>query len=199
MKLSIVIPAFNESATIERVLDRLSDSVGNFHEIIVIDDASTDETQALVEKRASLDPRIRILRHPQNAGKTAALRTGFAAVTGDLVVVQDADLEYDPADIPDLIAPILDNRGDVSLGSRFMVKRAGRVPKTKPLLRRDLHLFLAGRLRLRAEPAMLIEPTRVMQCVFEAERVVDGAREFERLAVKLQRLVRKTEVPQCQG
>ena len=127
MKLSIVIPAFNESATIERVLDRVSDSVGNFHEIIVIDDASTDETAAHVEKRANLDPRIRILRHPQNAGKTAALRTGFAAVTGDLVVIQDADLEYDPADIADLIAPILDGRGDVSLGSRFMVKRAGRV------------------------------------------------------------------------
>jgi glycosyltransferase involved in cell wall biosynthesis len=127
VKLSIVIPAFNESVTIERVLDRLSESVSNFHEIIVIDDASTDQTAAQVEKRANLDPRIRILRHSQNSGKTAALRTGFAAVTGDLVVVQDADLEYDPADIPDLVAPILDDRGDVSLGSRFMVKRAGRV------------------------------------------------------------------------
>ncbi len=127
MNLSIVIPAFNEAATIDRVFDRIFGSVGNFHEIIVVDDASTDHTAAQVEKRASVDPRIRLLRHTQNSGKTAALRTGFAAVTGDLVVVQDADLEYDPEDIPDLIAPILDGRGDVSLGSRFMVKRAGRV------------------------------------------------------------------------
>ena len=127
MKLSIVIPAFNEATTIERVLARISDSVGHFHEIIVVDDASTDQTAAQVEVQASRDPRIRLLRHSQNSGKTAALRTGFAAVTGDLVVIQDADLEYDPADIPDLIAPILNGRGDVSLGSRFMVKRAGRV------------------------------------------------------------------------
>jgi glycosyltransferase involved in cell wall biosynthesis len=127
VKLSIVIPAFNEAATIERVLARISNSVGHFHEIIVVDDASTDQTAVRVEKQASLDPRIRLLRHSCNSGKTAALRTGFAAVTGDLVVIQDADLEYDPADIPDLIAPILDDRGDVSLGSRFMVKRAGRV------------------------------------------------------------------------
>lgn len=127
MKLSIVIPAFNEAATIDRVLDRISASVGQFHEIVVVDDASSDDTAAHVEKRVGLDPRIRLLRHSQNSGKTAALRTGFAAVTGDLVVVQDADLEYDPADIPDLIAPILDGRGDVSMGSRFMVKRAGRV------------------------------------------------------------------------
>jgi glycosyltransferase involved in cell wall biosynthesis len=127
VKLSIVIPAFNEAATIERVLDRIAESAGHFHEIIVVDDASTDHTSALVEKRVGLDPRIRLLQHARNAGKTAALRTGFGAVTGDLVVIQDADLEYDPSDIPDLIAPIVEGRGDVSLGSRFMVKRAGRV------------------------------------------------------------------------
>jgi glycosyltransferase involved in cell wall biosynthesis len=127
VKLSIVIPAFNEAATIDKVLDRLSESVGHFHEIIVVDDASTDHTAAQAEKRASLDPRIRLLRHSRNSGKTAALRTGFAVVTGDVVVIQDADLEYDPADIPDLIAPIVENRGDVCLGSRFLVKRAGRV------------------------------------------------------------------------
>jgi glycosyltransferase involved in cell wall biosynthesis len=127
VKLSIVIPAFNEVITIDRVLDRISESVACFHEIIVVDDASTDDTASHVEKRAGVDPRIRLFRHSRNSGKTAALRTGFAAVTGDLVVIQDADLEYDPADIPDLIAPILTDRGDVSLGSRFMVKRAGRV------------------------------------------------------------------------
>jgi glycosyltransferase involved in cell wall biosynthesis len=126
-KLSIVIPVFNEAKTIEKVLDRINECVAEVHEIVVVDDASVDETAELVTKRAGVDPRVRLLRHSQNSGKTAALRTGFAAVTGDLVVIQDADLEYDPADIPDLIAPILDDRGDVSLGSRFMVKRAGRV------------------------------------------------------------------------
>jgi glycosyltransferase involved in cell wall biosynthesis len=125
--LSIVIPAFNEAKTIPRVLDRISECVPNFHEIVVVDDASADGTAECVQQRASADPRIRLVRHTQNAGKTAALRTAFAEVTGDIVVIQDADLEYDPADIPDLVAPILENRGDVCLGSRFLVKRAGRV------------------------------------------------------------------------
>ena len=127
MKLSIIIPAFNEAKTIERVLDRLKESVGDFHEIIVVDDASTDGTADIVQKLADSEPRLRLLRHPHNLGKTSALRTGFAEITGDIVVVQDADLEYDPADIPDLIAPILQNQGDVCLGSRFLVKRAGRI------------------------------------------------------------------------
>jgi glycosyltransferase involved in cell wall biosynthesis len=127
MKLSIVIPAYNEAGTIQTVLDRINQSVGDYHEIIVVDDASTDETAELVEKRAAADLRIHLLRHEHNSGKTAALRTGFAAISGDIVVVQDADLEYDPSDIPDLITPIVDNRGDVCLGSRFLVKRAGRV------------------------------------------------------------------------
>lgn len=127
MKLSIIIPAFNEAKTISIVFDRLKECVSDFHEILVIDDASTDGTADLVMARADIDPRIRLLRHTRNQGKTAALRTGFAEVSGDILVVQDADLEYDPADIPDLIAPIVDGRGDVSLGSRFMVKRAGRV------------------------------------------------------------------------
>lgn len=144
MKLSIVIPAFNEAATIHRVLDRISESVGHFHEIIVVDDASSDDTAAHVEKRVGLDPRIRLLRHAQNSGKTAALRTGFAAVTGDIVVVQDADLEYDPADIPDLIAPIVENRGDVCLGSRFLVKRAGRVLYYRHYLANKFLTFLSN-------------------------------------------------------
>jgi glycosyltransferase involved in cell wall biosynthesis len=127
MRLSIVIPVFNEAKTIARLMDRIQECVPGFHEIIVVDDASVDDTAELIEKCAGLDARIRVFRHDQNAGKTAALRTGFSKITGDVVVIQDADLEYDPADIPDLIAPILDNRGDVSLGSRFMVKRAGRV------------------------------------------------------------------------
>lgn len=127
MKLTIVVPAYNEAGTIETVLERINECVPGFHEIIVVDDASQDRTAELVRRRAASDSRIRLLQHERNSGKTAALRTGFAAISGDVVVVQDADLEYDPADIPDLIAPIADNRGDVCLGSRFLVKRAGRV------------------------------------------------------------------------
>ncbi len=125
--LSIVIPAFNEAQTIQRVLDRIGECVSNFREIVVVDDASVDGTAELVQQRANADPRIRLFRHSRNAGKTAALRTAFAEVTGDIVVIQDADLEYDPSDIPDLVAPIVENRGDVCLGSRFLVKSAGRV------------------------------------------------------------------------
>lgn len=127
MNLSIIIPAYNEANTIEQVFDRITECVGDFHEIIVVDDASTDETAERVRKRADSEPRIRLLTHSHNLGKTGALRTGFAEISGDIVVVQDADLEYDPADIPDLIAPILQGQGDVCLGSRFLVKRAGRI------------------------------------------------------------------------
>ncbi|HEX3443875.1 MAG TPA: glycosyltransferase family 2 protein [Chthoniobacterales bacterium] len=144
MKLSIVIPAYNEARTIQAVLDRISEAVGDFHEIVVVDDASSDETAELVRKRVAGDSRIRLLQHERNSGKTAALRTGFAATTGDLVVIQDADLEYDPADIPDLIAPILENRGDVSLGSRFMIKRAGRVLYYRHYLANKFLTFLSN-------------------------------------------------------
>jgi glycosyltransferase involved in cell wall biosynthesis len=141
-KLSIVIPVFNEAKTIQQVMDRIHDCVPGFHEVIVVDDASVDETAALVRKCAEADPRIRVFCHARNAGKTAALRTGFAQVSGDIVVVQDGDLEYDPADILDLVAPIAENRGDVCLGSRFMVKRAGRVLYYRHYLANKLLTFL---------------------------------------------------------
>jgi glycosyltransferase involved in cell wall biosynthesis len=126
-KLSIVIPAFNEAKTIHKVLDRINQCVPDFHEIVIVDDASADGTAAVVQQWRATDPRIRLFSHSLNAGKTAALRTAFGEISGDIVVIQDADLEYDPGDIPDLIAPIVENRGDVCLGSRFLVKRAGRV------------------------------------------------------------------------
>ena len=143
-KLSIVIPAFNEAKTILKVLDRIDQCVSDFHEVVVVDDASTDETAELVRQRISVDSRIRLLQHIQNLGKTAALRSGFGAVTGDLVVIQDADLEYDPADIPDLIAPIVDDRGDVCLGSRFLVKRAGRILYYRHYLANKFLTFLSN-------------------------------------------------------
>ncbi len=118
MKLSVVIPVYNEKGTILEVLERVR-RVDLPKEILVVDDCSTDGTRDVL---ASLPPSedVRILYQPVNMGKGAALRAGFAAVTGDIVVVQDADLEYDPAEYGNLIQPILDNRADVVFGSRFL-------------------------------------------------------------------------------
>jgi glycosyltransferase involved in cell wall biosynthesis len=118
MKLSIVIPVYNEKDTILKVLDRVR-QVDLPKEIIVVDDNSTDGTREILQSLpASSD--LRVLFQPENQGKGAALRTGFSAVTGDIVVIQDADLEYDPAEYSRLIDPILANKADVVYGSRFL-------------------------------------------------------------------------------
>jgi glycosyltransferase involved in cell wall biosynthesis len=121
MKLSVVIPCYNESATIAAVLDAVDAAGPANKEIIVVDDASTDGCFALLQ--GPLRPFIDVLiRHEHNRGKGAALRSGFAVATGDVVVVQDADLEYDPSEYPRLLAPIARGEADVVYGSRF---RAG--------------------------------------------------------------------------
>jgi glycosyltransferase involved in cell wall biosynthesis len=125
--LSLIVPAFNEERTIETVLDKILQFLPDVHEVLVIDDASVDRTPEVCHAYTIRDQRIKLFRHRTNQGKTAALRTGFAACTGSIVVVQDADLEYDPREISDLIAPIKEGSADVCLGSRFMVRRAGRV------------------------------------------------------------------------
>lgn len=124
--LSIVMPAYNEEATLARIIADVV-LVPHLHELIVVDDCSTDRTEAIVRELMSVNPMIKYLRHDKNLGKTEALKTGFAITTGDIVIIQDADLEYDPAEIIDVIDPILKNRADVVYGSRFMVKRAARV------------------------------------------------------------------------
>ncbi len=118
LKLSIVMPVYNEKQTILEILRRVR-AVEMPKEIIIIDDFSTDGTRELLR---TLEPagELKILLHAHNRGKGAALRTGFAAVTGDVVVIQDADLEYDPAEYSTLIQPIMDNRADVVYGSRFL-------------------------------------------------------------------------------
>ena len=117
MKVSIVIPVFNESGTIRHVVERVV-AVQMPKEIIVVDDASTDGTREIIEKelKGKVD---KIIHHPFNQGKGAAMQTGIKHATGDIVMVQDADLEYDPAEYPLLLKPILDGKADVVYGSRF--------------------------------------------------------------------------------
>jgi glycosyltransferase involved in cell wall biosynthesis len=125
--LSLVVPAFNEERTIKTVLDRIFEALPEVHEVIVVDDASHDATLEVCYAYSIEQPRVKLFRHKTNQGKTSALITGFAACTGTIIVVQDADLEYHPREIPDLIAPIVQEVADVCLGSRFLVHRAGRV------------------------------------------------------------------------
>jgi glycosyltransferase involved in cell wall biosynthesis len=117
MRLSVVIPVYNEISTIGEILNRVR-SVPQDKEIIVIDDGSTDGTREWLEKLTMQD--VTVLFHSENKGKGAALRTGFEQATGDIVIIQDADLEYDPRDYDCLIGPIADGRADVVFGSRFL-------------------------------------------------------------------------------
>ncbi len=116
--LSVVIPCFNEVHTLELVVDAVESSPIQDLEIIIVDDCSTDGTRDLL--RDKIEDRVaRVIYHDRNQGKGAALRDGFAVATGDMVVVQDADLEYDPNDYPTLLEPILAGKADVVFGSRF--------------------------------------------------------------------------------
>jgi len=116
--LSVIVPAFNEAETIETVARRLR-GIPLKLEIIAVDDASTDGTAAVLDRLAQGGLVDRVLRHPANRGKGAALRSGIAVATGDIIAVQDADLEYDPVDLPALITPIVKGRADAVYGSRF--------------------------------------------------------------------------------
>ena len=144
MRLSVVIPAYNEERTISTVITALLREVPDLHEIVVVDDGSTDRTADLAQSFCEQDPRIRLIRQPYNQGKTAALRAGFAATTGDLVLVQDADMEYDPVDIPMLIEPIVLGKADVVFGSRFMIRRSARVLYFRHFMANQFLTFLSN-------------------------------------------------------
>jgi glycosyltransferase involved in cell wall biosynthesis len=119
MKVSVVIPAFNEIATMEEIVQRVRAS-GRAAEIVVVDDGSTDGTRELLERLDKECDELTLILHPENRGKGAALRTGFEQASGDVVIVQDADLEYDPQDYARLLEPIENGRADVVFGSRFL-------------------------------------------------------------------------------
>jgi glycosyltransferase involved in cell wall biosynthesis len=126
MKVSIVIPCYNERNTIVEIVQAVRSSGVPDLEIIVVDDCSTDGTREIIETHLP-DLATHLLYHPVNRGKGATLRTGFNAATGDIIIVQDADLEYDPQEYPLLLDPILSGKADVVYGSRFMGGRAHRV------------------------------------------------------------------------
>jgi glycosyltransferase involved in cell wall biosynthesis len=130
VKLSVVVPVFNERGTIHQIVAAICavplDTVGLTKEIVIVDDYSADGTRDELKKLEG-QPGIRVLYHERNQGKGAALRTGFGAATGDLVIVQDADLEYDPREYPKLVQPILEGRADVVFGSRFAGGESHRV------------------------------------------------------------------------
>jgi glycosyltransferase involved in cell wall biosynthesis len=125
-EITVVIPCYNEVSTIEAILDAVRASDIRDKEIVVVDDASSDGTR---EKLRSFEgqPGLRVIFHERNQGKGAALRTGFRAATGDVVIVQDADLEYDPKEYPKLLAPIRAGKADVVYGSRFAGGESHRV------------------------------------------------------------------------
>lgn len=119
--LSVIIPCYNEEATLETIIGRVlaADRLGLNLEIVVVDDGSRDRSVEVAEGLARRHPELRVVRHGQNQGKGAALRTGFQQVSGEVVLIQDADLEYNPQEYPKLLRPIIEGRADVVYGSRF--------------------------------------------------------------------------------
>src|ERR1043166_192527 len=126
MKVSIVIPCYNEKDTIEKIVEAVRNAPVNNKEIIVVDDCSQDGTQTLLREKVS-EVVDQVIYHPINRGKGAALRSGFAVATGDVILVQDADLEYSPEDYPLVLGPLMSDKADAVFGSRFIGGRPHRV------------------------------------------------------------------------
>ena len=126
-KLSVLIPVYNEERYVGEVITRVLALGAVVREVIVVDDGSTDRTAEAVQAAADGEPKVRFHKSPKNGGKTAAIKQALTMAEGDIIIVQDADLEYDPAEIPDVIAPIVNGQADVVFGSRFLVRKAARV------------------------------------------------------------------------
>lgn len=143
MKLSIVIPCYNEKATIEEVIAAVRAAPVKETEIIVVDDCSTDGTRDLLKEKIA--PLVsKVVYHEVNQGKGAALRTGFQSATGDVVIIQDADLEYDPQEYPKLLKPIIDGKADVVYGSRFAGGESHRVVYFWHMMGNEFLTFLSN-------------------------------------------------------
>ena len=126
-KLSVLIPVYNEEKYVGDVITRVLALGPVVKEVIVVDDGSTDRTAEVVQALADGQPKVRFHKSPKNGGKTAAIKQALSMAEGEVIIVQDADLEYDPSEIPDVIAPILTGQADVVFGSRFLVRKAARV------------------------------------------------------------------------
>lgn len=142
-RLSVVVPAFDEENTLRTVVEKLL-LIEQVHEVVIVDDCSKDRTQEIAQALRAEHPSIvKVIRHERNGGKTEALKTGFAATTGNIVIVQDADLEYNPDEIAFVIDPIVKGMADVVFGSRFQVRSAARVLYFYHYLANQLLTFLS--------------------------------------------------------
>ena len=126
-RVSVLIPVYNEEKTVAVVARKVLALGTLVKEVVIVDDGSTDGTAGVVEELAKQEPVVRFFRLPKNQGKTAAIRLALSQATGEVIIIQDADNEYDPAEIPDVVSPILEGHADVVYGSRFMTRKASRV------------------------------------------------------------------------
>lgn len=126
LSVSVLMPAYNEATTVAGIVRRVLALEMDLREIIVVDDGSTDATAEIVRGIAAVDPRVKLVRFERNRGKTAAIARAIKEATGDIIAIQDADLEYDPSELSAVVAPILQGRADVVYGSRFLIRHTAR-------------------------------------------------------------------------